>query len=155
MKTWSIGTNSYFYTASIYLEEVPFYLPILESIAARICDFLVWIPIPKYPEIVIRKKDIETGEMIKSTLKEWYNDFGTLFHMYVCMPLCDYIHKKTKRHVIEFPYNRALEMVDGRGEYEYESYSKEREIYRERSWRFSMEYSKLEQMMRSHYVTKE
>jgi len=87
MRQWFIGTNDYWFTATIYLEETPWYLVIFNDLVMQICGFLgrLSIPLPK-------------------KWREYYGDLGDVFHLFVCDPVSQYVWKKTEVKRISLPY---------------------------------------------------
>jgi len=108
MKHWAIGTNNYWFTASIYLEETPFVLMCLEWVVGYVCYVLTILNI-KLPRIKIRLKDKESWVDTEkgdgwTTLREWYSDVGQTWHCFVCLPVTDLVWKYTKSKNISYPY---------------------------------------------------
>jgi len=100
MRQWSIGTNDYYYTGSIWLEEAPWYIFALGSFIQWICYFFPRIPLPKI-------KIIREGE--ETNLKDWYGTTGDLFHCFICDPIFGWCWGKIKSTYIEFPYLKLKE----------------------------------------------
>jgi len=95
MRRWCIGTNNYYFTSSIYLEEAPWYIFVIETGIQNICSWIPNIPLPKF-------KIIRDGE--KTDLKEYYGSIHDLFHIFICDPLFQWSYKKIKIIPIELPY---------------------------------------------------
>jgi len=107
MKSFNIGTNNYWYTASVILDDVPAPLYYLARITEFICDHIPSIPLPQIP---IKLKDKDTYDWTdnndgRTNLKEWYGDIQQLFHLYVCTPVHHLVWKHTKSISIDLPYD--------------------------------------------------
>ena len=112
MKLYNIGTNNYWHTASIILDDVPIGLYFLENIVMWICNKIPYIPLPKQK---FRLKEIDAWDMTENRdgwtdLNEWFGDTQQLFHLYVCSPLTQFVHKHTKTTMINLPYNFLQEL---------------------------------------------
>lgn len=77
MRQWFVGSNNYWFTASIWLEEAPFVLIFMEWLVMHICDAFTLIRLPKIHE---------------------------LWHIYVCSNVTDLRHKYTKSIDVALPY---------------------------------------------------
>ena len=102
MKRWSIGTNNYYFTSSIYLDEAPWYIFFLEEAIQWICHYTPRIPLPRF--IKIQREGYEYS------LRDWYGTTADLFHVYICTPVFNWCWDKTKKNDIEFPYEMIKEM---------------------------------------------
>jgi len=110
-KRWYIGFNDYWFTASIFLEEVPIVLCFLEWLVSWICYF---IPFIKLPKIKFKLKDKSSWDFTENedgwtNLREWYGDLSQLWHAFICIPVTDLVWKYTKMKVIDLPFNFARE----------------------------------------------
>mgnify|MGYP001024237259 CR=1 FL=1 len=104
MRRWSTGTNDYYFTAGIFLEEAPWYIFFIENVIMWICHTLIpRIPLPNFIKI---KRE---GE--EYTLRSWYGTTADLFHIYVCCPITEWCWKKIKHYDIEVPYRMLREMI--------------------------------------------
>jgi len=110
-KRWYIGFNDYWYTASIYLEEVSIGFAFLESLSFWICHFIPPIKLPKIKFKLKNKDDWDWTENKNgwTDLQEWYVDIGQLWHLFVCVPISHLRYKYTKTKIIDLPFNFALE----------------------------------------------
>ena len=102
MRRWSTGTNNYYFTGSIFLEEAPWYIFFIESLIMNICHWIPRIPLPKI-------KIIREGE--EYNLRSWYGTTGDLFHSYVCSKVSEWCWNKTKNYNINFPYEMLRELI--------------------------------------------
>lgn len=102
MKRWGIGTNNYFFTGGIYLDESEWYIFLIERIILFICDYFPSFSLPSF----IYKYDMD-GE--KYSLKEYYGTTQDLFHIFICEPISTWCFKKTKTTYIHFPYEMLKE----------------------------------------------
>lgn len=91
MRRWFIGFNDYWYTACIWLEETSWYLVSAEYVVEWFCHALHYIPIPK-------------------KWREDYGNLGSLFHIYVCDPVTQFVWKKAERTRIQLPFFFLREM---------------------------------------------
>lgn len=104
MRKWSTGTNDYYFTSSIFLEEAPWYVFFIETSIMWICHILIpRIPLPNFIKII---RDNE-----EYTLRSYYGTTADLFHCYVCYPISGWCWKKIKHYNISFPYKMLAEMI--------------------------------------------
>jgi hypothetical protein len=104
MRRWSKGTNNYYFTSSIWLEEAPWYIFFIENAIMWICHTLIpRIPLPSFIKIV------REGE--ETNLKNYYGTVADLFHCYVCSPITSWSWKKIKHYDVSFPYKMLEEMI--------------------------------------------
>jgi hypothetical protein len=101
MKLFNIGTNNYYHTANVSLDEVPFTLYYLGEMIMWICSAIPSIPLPKW---YYRSEDGPT------TLKEWFGDTQQLFHIYICTPITSFVWRHTKNTTIYLPYHYLQEL---------------------------------------------
>jgi len=101
MRRFAIGTNHYYFTATIYLEEAKWYIFTLEKIMDFICHYMPRIPLPKIK--IIREKE-------NYTLRSYYGTIADLFHVYIHMPIFNWCCNKTEAVPINFPYNKLKEL---------------------------------------------
>lgn len=101
MKRWNTGSNCYYFTSSIYLDEAPWYIFFIEHAIQWICHYFPRIPLPP---IKIKRYGEET------TLRAYYGTAGDLFHVYVCTPVFNWCWENTERQSIEFPYKMIEEL---------------------------------------------
>jgi len=106
-KRWSIGFNNYWFTSSIFLEEVPMGLCFLEWLVSWICYF---IPSIKLPKIKFKLRDKEDWGFTENkdgwtNLRGWYGDLHQLWHAFICIPVIDFVYKHTKTEIINLPFN--------------------------------------------------
>jgi hypothetical protein len=123
MKLYNIGSNNYWHTASIFLDDVPVGLHFLENVVSYICDIIPYIPLPK---IKFRLKDKEAWDITenkdgRTDLNEWCGDMQQLFHIYICSPISDFVFRHTKHTAINLPYSFLKELFpDSFKEQDYE-----------------------------------
>lgn len=111
MKSWSCGINSIYKKASIYLEEAPCWVFLVDRIVEFFCDLMPLIFLPKIKMRLKDKEDIEfNGGSEWTTLRDWYGDLRQVFHCFVHMPVFDFCQKRIRRKSIEIDYNRAKEI---------------------------------------------
>lgn len=111
MKTYSIGTNDYWFTASLCLDEVPIGLYFLEWIVSWMCYFTPSIPLPGIKFRLKNKYswDYTTNNDGWTTLRDWFGDTQQLFHCHVCVPVHNFVWKHTKTIRLNLPYEFARE----------------------------------------------
>ena len=110
MTSWDFGGNCLpqYRSGSIYLIDQPLWLALIgwfsDEILSRICDLLMYIPLPNYGRI------IDEGEFY--TIKEYYGTVGDLFHVFVHDPVFQWHwnHKKKKEIIVEVGYDRLKEL---------------------------------------------
>ena len=95
MRRWSIGINDYYFTASIWLEDAPWYIFVIEYVIQFICNCIPRIPLPR---IKIIRGNKET------TLKDWYGTTEDLFHAFICGPVVEWCYKKINMESVDCPY---------------------------------------------------
>lgn len=142
MKRWFIAHNDYYFTASIHLEEAPWYIFALDNSIPYICDYIPRIPLPKI-------KIIKDGE--KTNLKDYYGTIQDLFHVYICEHISNWCWNKTKIKSFNFPYfklnNEFPELFEEDHYYDSDEYDKENEKYSKKLCEeFEEVYEKLEGM---------
>lgn len=113
MTNWTFAGNYLFKSGTIYLTYQPFWLSLIgwfeESVLSRICDVLMWIPLPNIGNI---KDGNET-----CTWKEYYGSIGDLFHIYIHTPVFNWYwnHPNRKEIKVEVGYDKLKELF-----YEYD-----------------------------------
>lgn len=127
MKRWYVGTNNYWYTASIGLEEAPWYIFALETAAQWTFDKIPSITLPPIKKKLSEEDAKFHGESY-TTWKDWWGDTQQLFHVYVCAPVVAYCYSRIKDISISLPYTYIKEIfpkeVESR-EYDMSDYDKE------------------------------
>lgn len=127
MQRWFLATNSYRKTASVFLEEAPWYIFALENVTFKICSLVPHIYIPFTDRIKIKDDD---GEVY--TIYEYYGDLNCLFHSFVCAPITSYCFSKTNTKHVEITWDKLKELDEElwtKGEQEHIEYKKEDEEY--------------------------
>jgi hypothetical protein len=95
MRRWFIGSNNFYFTSGIYLEDGPWYVYAIETSISWICSYFPRIPLPKIK--IIRDKE-------ETNLKEYYGDTRDLFHIFVCDPITNWCFKKIDMIHFDHPY---------------------------------------------------
>lgn len=95
LRKWSIAHNNMFFTATLILEEAPWYVYMIDSIFNFLCHYFPNIPLPK----IKIKVD---GE--KYTMREYYGTTGDLFHLYIHDPIIHWFYKRIKETHVHLPY---------------------------------------------------
>ena len=103
MKNYSIGTNSLYKTASIYLEEGPWWAFWGRDLSQIICGLIPLIPFPKIGKIV----DDEGKEYNWST---YYGDISQWWHVYVDDNLYRWFDRFIKVKIVNIEYKLALRL---------------------------------------------
>ena len=96
MRNWSYGINTYYKTASIYIDFGPLWTFALDGIIEYICDCFPPIPLPKIS--IIRDDE-------KTNLNEYYGSLCCLFHIYICSPISDWCWKHQEHKSIKVDYD--------------------------------------------------
>ena len=98
IKTWSYAVNCLlqFKSGIIILEEMPWYVLLIENINDSICGFIGTYLDFKFPDIWKRQWDEDDLQYI-GTLKDWFGGFGAVWHIYVCSPIFQWCWKHPKR----------------------------------------------------------
>ena len=116
MKHWSYGINSYHRTASLLLNEAPWYVFFIEWLFDGILS-CVHVPKIPFPNILPSKRnkieDCACKNMAKQcedhdqlyTLQEWYGDLGQWYHVNVCSPITEWAQKRVKSIDFEVDYD--------------------------------------------------
>jgi hypothetical protein len=131
MRRWSAGTNNFYFTGSIFLEEAPWYIFFIEWSIMWICHFIPRIPLPKIKIV----RDTE-----ETNLREYYGTTADLFHIYVCSNISQWCWDKTKNDCVSFPYDKLIELIpnsEDLNEYSTDSYDNDEDLKK------NLEYSKL------------
>jgi len=112
LKLYSVGINNYWHTASLHLEEVPAGLHFLKELTMWICGIFPEIPLLKIKFKLKNPDDYDctTNEDGWTDLNEWFGDTQSLFHIYICTPVTEYVWKRTKFRSINLPYGFAKGM---------------------------------------------
>lgn len=104
MRRWTTGTNDYYYTAGIFLEEAPWYIFAIEHAIMWICHTLIpRIPLPSFIKIT------RDGEYY--TLRSYYGTIADLFHAKICYAVTTWCWNKTKKYDIDFPYQMLENLI--------------------------------------------
>jgi len=87
MRTWSYGINSLYKKASIWLDEGPWWVFLLDKIVEFLCEI---VPPIRFPNIKLRlknKEDIDFYGGEWTTWRDWYGDLSEFFHITVHEPV--------------------------------------------------------------------
>jgi len=99
MRKINYGINSYHKTASIIVEHANPLIFVLDRISEFICGNLILpAPLPNF-------KIIRDGE--KTTIKEYYGDLRSLYHLWIHYPIFQYCAKKMDAEMIDIDYDKA------------------------------------------------
>ena len=110
MRKWSYGINSYHKTATIYVDDAPWWIFALERSIEFICDIIPSIPFPKVKMRLRDPGDIECIESEWTTWKEWYGDLNQYFHVLAHNPVFYYCQDRMKTKFVDITYDKAREM---------------------------------------------
>jgi len=110
MRNWSYGINGLHKSASINLEEAPFYMFILKEIFDFIDSLILPIPLPKIKMKLKDLGDIEANGEEWTTWHDWYGDLSQLFWVYVYDPFFQWYNKKIDEKVIDIPYRKLRKL---------------------------------------------
>lgn len=101
MRDWNVGINDYYKTASLILDEGPWYAFVLSDLIMMICSKIPSVPLPFGSLIKIRDKEDDKTY----TINEYYGDMSDLFHLFICSPITSYCFSKIKTiHSLDYPY---------------------------------------------------
>ena len=95
MRRWFIGSNNFYFTSGIYLEEASWYIFTIESSIQWICHYFPRIPLPKIK--IIKDKE-------ETNLQEYYGNISDLFHIFICAPITNWCWKKIDMIHFNHPY---------------------------------------------------
>jgi hypothetical protein len=107
MKIWNYAVNSYYKTASIYVDIIPRHLVYFERVVEYFCciRILHWIKFPNWNFICVDddghwhwKADETTY-----TLKEWWGDLGSWFHCTIHTPIFQYVYDYKRYKTFSYP----------------------------------------------------
>jgi len=110
MRNWSYGINSYYKTATIWLEEGPWWIFLLDRIIEFLCEI---IPPIKFPNLKLRlknKEDIEFYGSEWTTWREWYGDLNEFFHVTVHESIFRFCQRRINYKHIDIDYSEAREL---------------------------------------------
>lgn len=111
MRYWSYAINSYYKTATIYLEEASMFILFLERMVEFLCDIFSVVGLPHIPWVLFDKTSIEfnSGER-KIYLDEWHGTLGSVFCMLIHSPVISFCDKYKKRIGYEADYNEVKKL---------------------------------------------
>jgi hypothetical protein len=110
MRRWTYGINSYRRTASIHVDDAPWWVFALDNLIEFICDIIPSIPFPKVKLRLRDPEDIEINGSEWTTWKEWYGDLNQYFHLFAHCPVFEYCRDKMKSQSVDITYEKAREM---------------------------------------------
>jgi len=99
MRIWSIGWNTQFKTASLHLEQGPWWLLWLTS---GVCT--CWIPKIPFPSWLYIT-DKEDGQ--RYSWKAWYGDLSQWATCEIEMPLSGWAFKRIECHTVDIDFEKA------------------------------------------------
>lgn len=110
--SWSFGGNHLpqFRSGTIWLYDEPLWLAIagwlIDSVIGNGCPCFHWIKLPKHFFI--------TRDGARYSLRDYYGDFGNLYHIWIYDPLFQwhYSHKRRIVISIEVGYDRLKEIFE-------------------------------------------
>ena len=111
MRTWYISGNAlkrYKY-GSVDVEEMPWWLFVVDWWADYGCSFIPPIPFPKFFKITIHEDD---GTTYESTPREYWGDLEQWYCGTVASPLTQWVfrHPKRKSYTVEIGYDKLREI---------------------------------------------
>lgn len=152
IRRWYVGFNDYWFTSSIFLEEMPLGFYIIEWIVNNIC----WvIPCIKLPKIKFKLKNKDDWDFTDNNdgwtdLYSYYGDLSQLCYVFMLIPLQDFIYKHINVKSIDLPFNFMLEEFPNEypnelffNDFENDQIKKHREISNNIDKEFRKIYSKL------------
>ena len=109
MKSWSYGINTYYKTASIWLEEGHWYMFFLDRAIEFLCSIIPSIPFPNI-RFKLNKEDAEFMGDEWTTLKKWYGDLNQWFCGSVHSLTTDFCYRKINRMHVDIKYSKCREL---------------------------------------------
>jgi len=107
MKIYAVAYNHYWKTASLHLEEIPAPLYFLREGVMTLCGILPGIPLPSWIWFRLKNRDDQKWSDNHDgwvNLQDWFGDTQQLFHLFVCTPVYNLVHRYTKTRFLNFPY---------------------------------------------------
>lgn len=116
MKNWHYGTNTYYKTAHICVDILPWYLYYLERVVEWFCCYFPNIPFPSW----LHYTDKDDGSVY--TWKEWWGGTSSLFHCYIHNPIFNFVYNREKYNTFQFEvdYEKLKEFIKNTDKKEYE-----------------------------------
>ncbi len=87
MERWSVATNDLYKYAVVHKEEASWLNFFIEDAVMTICHWFPPIPLPKWKVTI-------DGE--ETTYRDWYGTTRDLFHIWICEPTFQLMHKRRK-----------------------------------------------------------
>lgn len=107
MIKWGYAVNSYYKTASIYVDIIPRHLVYFERVVEYFCciRILHWFKFPNWNFICVDDDGHWhwKGNETTYTLKEWWRDLGSWFHCEIHNPIFQYINDPKRCKAFSFP----------------------------------------------------
>ena len=103
MRDYSIGTNNLYKTASVFLEEGPFWAFWGRDLTWLFCDLIPPIPFPKIGKIVD-----DEGEVYN--WRTWYGDLGSWWCVSIDQGLYFWFNKFIKMKSVNVKYYTAVRL---------------------------------------------
>ena len=111
MRRWGYGINSLYKTGSVYLEDIPIWVWVLETFVNWTVCIIPRISFPPIPIRLLMKSSIEWNDGKKwTTLKEWYGSFYGLYWAIIFTPVSEFCWRRTQCDTIEVGYDKLKEL---------------------------------------------
>ena len=110
MQRWSIGRNSIYKTASVWLEEAPWWSFLLQDLSQTICGLIPPIPFPKIGKIVIADEDVKFYGKKVYNWNEYWGNLSQWWHNYIDDPVFWFFYKQVKHYSVDIDYKLALKL---------------------------------------------
>lgn len=122
--SWSYGVNSLpqFRHGTLYLYEEPWWLALcgwaIQMVVGRGSKLLRWIKFPRSISVVRHEH--------RYSMRDYYGDFGSLWDVYVFLPLFQWYYPHPKRRYFEIVlgYDKAKEVFGERDKIFFEEHEK-------------------------------
>ena len=103
MRTWSYSINSLpqFKYGTLHLEEMPWYVSLIETVNDRVCYLIGTYLAFDFPNILHHQWD-KDDSTYNGSLKEWFGGPYAMWHIYICSPIFDWCWKHPKRKSYDF-----------------------------------------------------
>jgi len=108
MRKYSYGTNGYYKTASIFIEDAPWYIFALDTLIERICTLIPSIPLPPI-KMKLSEEDAKFSGNEYSTWNEWYGDTSAWFCAMVHTPIMAFCNRYINFRSVDIDYNKLKE----------------------------------------------
>jgi len=111
VRKWTYGINSYHKTASLILEDAPWWVFVLEDFVDFLSANIPAIPFPSIKIYLTNEEDIEcNGGDNRTSLRDWYGDLHQWFHCRIHNPIFHFCVRRIRWKEVKIEYDRAKEL---------------------------------------------